>query len=150
MPWSPVPVTSIVHCGEGRLPSPVDVLLPFPIPDFPERFEGMLVRLPQALVISQYFTFERFGEIVLALPLNGEARPFTPTAIDAPGAPAQARALANSLSRITLDDGLGIQNPDFVRHPNGSPFGLDNRFRGGDVVQNTAGILGFDFGLYRI
>ena len=56
------------------------------------------------------------------------------TAIDEPGAPAQARALANSLRRITLDDGLGIQNPDILRHPNGGPFSLANRFRGGDTV----------------
>jgi predicted extracellular nuclease len=27
---------------------------------------------------------------------------------------------------------------------------LDNRFRGGDTVQNTVGVLGFDFSLYRI
>jgi hypothetical protein len=37
-----------------------------------------------------------------------------------------------------------------VRHPNGDPFALDNRFRGGDTVQNTVGVLGFDFSLYRI
>jgi predicted extracellular nuclease len=110
----------------------------------------MLVRLPQALVISEYFNFERFGEIVLARPLGGETRPFTPTAVVLPGTPAQARALANSLSRITLDDGLGSQNPEVLRHPNGSPFDLGNRFRGGDTVQNTVGVLGFDFSVYRV
>ena len=47
----------------------------------------MLVRFPQALVIAEYFNYERFGEIVLALPLDGETRPFTATAIDEPGAP---------------------------------------------------------------
>jgi predicted extracellular nuclease len=87
---------------------------------------------------------------VLAQPLAGEARPFTPTALASPGAPAQARALANTLSRITLDDGLSIQNPDVHRHPNGSPFSLNNRFRGGDTVGNTTGVIGFDFGVYRI
>ena len=46
----------------------------------------MLVRLPQALVISEYFNYDRFGEIVLAKPLDGETRAFTPTAIEVPGA----------------------------------------------------------------
>jgi uncharacterized protein len=143
-------VTDIVHCGAGSVPAPAELLLPFDTPSGPERFEGMRVRLPQALVISEYFNFERFGEIVLALPLDGETRPFTPTAIDEPGPAALARALANNLRRITLDDGLGIQNPDFVRHPNGNAFTVMNRFRGGDTVRGTVGILGFDFGLYRI
>jgi len=110
----------------------------------------MLVRLPQALVISEYFNYDRFGEIVLALPLDGETRAFTGTAIDEPGAPANARTLANSLRRITLDDANSAQNPAVLRHPNGLPFSLTNRFRGGDTVQNTIGVLGFDFSLYRI
>jgi predicted extracellular nuclease len=143
------PVTNIVDCGTGSV-TPTDVTMPFPELTYPERFEGMLVRLPQPLVISEYFNYERFGEMVLALPLDGERRAFTPTAIDEPGGPAQARALANSLRRITLDDGLGVQNPAGVRHPNGDPFSLTNRFRGGDTVQNTVGVMGFDFSLYRI
>ncbi|HXF84383.1 MAG TPA: ExeM/NucH family extracellular endonuclease [Anaerolineales bacterium] len=146
---SPVPAANVINCGTGSV-APTDVTLPFPTPDYPERFEGMLVRLPQTLVISEYFNYERFGEIVLALALEGETRPFTGTTLDEPGAPATARTLANSLRRITLDDGLGIQNPSFVRHPNGLAFALDNRFRGGDTVTNTVGVLGFDFGLYRI
>jgi len=142
-------VTNIVNCGSGNV-EPAEVLLPFADASYLERFEGMLVQFMQALVISEYFNYERFGEMVLALPLDGETRAFTPTSIDEPGAPAQARALANSLRRITLDDGLSTQNPSLVRHPNGGNFALDNRFRGGDTVQNTVGVLGFDFSLYRI
>jgi predicted extracellular nuclease len=143
------PVTNIVNCGTGNV-APIDVTLPFPDANYPERFEGMYVRLPQSLVIAEYFNYDRFGEIVLAKPLPGETRPFTGTAIDAPGAPANARTLANSLSRITLDDMQSAQNPPVLRHPNGNPFSLTNRFRGGDTVQNTVGVLGFDFSLYRI
>lgn len=144
-----VPASNIIDCGDGSVGS-TDVTLPFATSAFPERYEGMLVRLPQALVIAEYFNYDRFGEIVLALPLDGESRPFTPTSVEEPGAAAQARAAANALRRITLDDGGGTQNPASVRHPNGSPFALDNRFRGGDTVQDTVGVLGFDFGLYRI
>lgn len=144
-----VPAENIILCSTGSV-EPTEMLLPFASIDEPERYEGMLVRLPQALVISEYFNYDRFGEMVLALPLDGEPRPFTPTAIEEPGEPSQARALANSLRRITLDDGLSIGNPAVLRHPNGEPFSLDNRFRGGDLVQNTVGVVGYDFNLYRI
>jgi predicted extracellular nuclease len=145
----PVAADNITLCGSGNV-EPTDVTLPFATLTYPERFEGMLVNLPQALVISEYFNYERFGELVLAQPLDGEDRAFTPTSIVEPGAPAIARALANSLSRITLDDGLSTQNPVSIRHPNGDPFSLTNRFRGGDTVANTVGVMGFDFGVYRI
>jgi len=144
-----VPAANIINCGTGSVPA-TDVSLPFANADFPERYEGMLVRFPQALVIAEYFNYDRFGEIVLAQPLAGEERPFTGTAIDEPGAAANARTAANSLSRITLDDAQSAQNPPTLRHPNGNPFSLANKFRGGDTVQNAVGVLGFDFSLYRI
>ncbi|HEY9088210.1 MAG TPA: ExeM/NucH family extracellular endonuclease [Anaerolineaceae bacterium] len=146
---SAVPANNILNCGTGNV-DPVEVVLPFESVDYPERFEGMLVQLPQQLVIAEYFNYDRFGEMVLALPLDGEARPYTPTAVEEPGPDALIRAEANLLRRITLDDGLGVQNPSFLRHPNGAAFGLDNLFRGGDLVANTAGVLGYDFDLYRI
>lgn len=145
-------VSSLLLCSTGNaLPASTSVNLPVDSLDDFERFEGMLVRLPQTLVISEYFNYDRFGELVLALPLAGETRPFTPTSINEPGSPeATARALTNSLSRITLDDGLNTQNPSTLRHPNGIAFSLNNRFRGGDTVQNTVGVLTFAFDLYRI
>jgi hypothetical protein len=142
--------TQIDLCGSGGTVDPVDVTLPVTSSTSFEPYEGMLVRFPQSLVISEYFNYERFGELVLAKPLPGEDRVFTPTSIVEPGAPAIERALANSLSRITLDDAIGMQNPPSVRHPNGDPFSLANRFRGGDTVQDAIGVLGFDFSLYRI
>ena len=144
-----VPAANIVQCGTGSV-APVDVTLPVSSPDYFEKYEGMLVRFPQSLVISEYFNYDRFGEMVLALPLDGEPRAFTGTAIDEPGAPANARTLANSLSRITLDDAQSAQNPPVLRHPNGNPFSLSNLFRGGDLVTNAVGVLGYDFSLYRI
>lgn len=146
---SAVGAASIVACGSGTV-VPTDVVLPFAAAAAPEPYEGMLVRFAQSLVISEYFNYDRFGELVLALPLAGETRPFTGTSIDEPGAAALARSAANALRRITLDDGSSPQNPFTLRHPNGSPFSLANRFRGGDTVQGTVGVLGFDFGVYRI
>jgi uncharacterized protein len=143
------PATNVINCGTGSV-TPVDVMMPFASATFPEQYEGMLVRFPQSLVIAEYFNYDRFGEIVLALPLDGEPRPFSGTALDEPGAAANARTLANSLRRITLDDAQSAQNPPTLRHPNGAAFSLANKFRGGDTVQNAVGVLGFDFSLYRI
>lgn len=133
------------------LPSASDLSLPVAdIADF-EAFEGMRVRIKQPLVISEYYNFDRYGEIVLAKPLHGETRPMTPTAVEMPGSPAYFdRAEANRLSRITLDDGRTSQNPDPAIHPNGSVFTLLNRFRGGDLVQNIEGVLDYRFSLYRV
>jgi uncharacterized protein len=144
-----VTAANIFQCGTGSVPY-TDVTMPFASANFLERYEGMLVRLPQSLVISEYFNYDQYGEIVLALPLDGETRPFTGTAVDLPGDAANARTLANSLRRITLDDNQSAQNPPVLRHPNGQPFSLSNFFRGGDLVKNTVGILGYDFSLYRI
>lgn len=144
-----VPAANIINCSTGSVAA-TDVTMPFADANFLERYEGMLVRFPQSLVIAEYFNYDRFGEIVLALPLDGEPRPFSGTAIDEPGAAANARTLANNLRRITLDDSQSAQNPPVLRHPNGNPFSLTNLFRGGDTVQNAVGVLGFDFSLYRI
>ena len=118
--------------------------------EFPERYEGMLVRLPQELVISEYFNYNRFGEIVLALPLDGETRHFTPTSIVEPGPAAKARGSAEQAPPDHAGRRARRPEPGSVRHPNGKPFSLTNRFRGGDSVTGTVGVLGFDFSLYRI
>lgn len=146
-------LTRVEVCGTAELPAPADVLLPTEPRTALERYEGMLVRLPQHLVISEYFNFDRYGEIVLAVPETGQDRQYTPTAFVEPGASASQELAENERSRITLDDGRSgsaFENPDPARHPNGEAFTLENRFRGGDVVQNVVGILEYRFGDYRI
>ncbi|MCU0280227.1 MAG: lamin tail domain-containing protein, partial [Candidatus Nanopelagicales bacterium] len=96
-------VTDIVSCGTGSV-TPTQVTLPFAEATTPERYEAMLVRLPQELVISDTNNFDRTGEIVLGLPLPGESRLFTGTALDEPGAAATARTQTNALRRVVLDD----------------------------------------------
>jgi predicted extracellular nuclease len=150
---SDTPVTEITSvggvlvCATGfPLPTPAIVTLPVEqLSDF-ERYEGMLVTFPQALTISEFFNYDRFGEIVLTVD-----RDFQPTAVFEPdSAEAAALAEANRLNRITLDDGLSVQNPSFTRHPNGEEFTLENRFRGGDTVANATGVIDHSFGLYRV
>ncbi|MBE2221007.1 MAG: ExeM/NucH family extracellular endonuclease [Anaerolineae bacterium] len=139
-------VSNVLACGIGEAIAPTAVSLPFASSDALEAYEGMLVTLPQALTISEYFNFDRFGEIVLSTD-----RQFQPTAVYEPGSPeAAALAAANLLSRITLDDGRSNQNPDPARHPNGANFDLTNTFRGGDTVQNVTGVVDYAFGAYKI
>ncbi len=68
------------------------VSFPLTDPDDLERFEGMQVQLVDELVISEYFNYARFGEVVVAAPPNGWNRLYNPTAVVEPGAPAIALA----------------------------------------------------------
>lgn len=144
-------VEVLASASGAALPTPATLELPVADESEFEALEGMRISLPQALVISEYFNYDRFGEIVLALPLPGEERPMTPTAVEAPGSNGYlARVDLNNRSRITLDDGRSSQNPDPAIHPNGIAFSLENRFRGGDLVSNATGVMHYAFGLYRL
>jgi predicted extracellular nuclease len=139
-------VSQIWPCSTGNSVAPTAVSLPVVSVDDFEAYEGMLVTLPQPLYISGYSDFDRYGEIVLTT-----ERQFQPTATHEPGSFEAAQlALMNTLGRITVDDGRDVQNPDPAIHPNGSMFDLDNRFRGGDTVQNVTGVLDYNFGLYKL
>jgi len=139
-------VSQVWLCSSGNSVTSTELSLPVTSLDDFESYEGMLVNFPQSLYISEYFNFDRFGEIVLTT-----QRQFQPTAVYEPGS-AEAAQLAqdNLLDRITLDDGNNDQNPDPALHPNGSIFDLTNLFRGGDMLQNVTGVMDYAFGLYRI
>jgi predicted extracellular nuclease len=138
-------LTNLVVCPGEASVTPAAVTLPVSALTDHEPREGMLVTLPQALSIGEYFNFDRFNETVLSV-----GRQMTPTAVVEPGAPAQALAQAHTLGRITLDDGRNAQNPETLLHPDGEPFTLANRFRGGDTVANVTGVLDFAFNLWRV
>lgn len=132
---------------------PVATAVTFPLPEGTtlERYEGMLVTFEQDLVLSEYFNYARFGEVVAALPPNGWDRLYTPTAVVEPGAEAVALAELYSRSRVTIDDSSTVQNPADLVHPgNGEPYSLQNTFRGGDTVTGITGVIDNSFGLYRV
>ena len=131
--------------NDSGLVTPTPVTLPLSAIADLESFEGMLVTFPQDLYISEYFNYDRFGEMVLST-----SRQYQGTHVAEPGAAANAVAAQNALARITLDDGLNVQNPSSLRHPGGDPFTLDNTFRGGDILRDVEGVLGYAFNLYRI
>jgi len=129
----------------NALPTASFLYLPVDNLDDFEAYEGMLVTFPQELVISEYFNYDRYGEIVLT-----STRHLTPTAEFEPGSAAITAAEDFLLDKITLDDGRSIQNPDPAIHPNGGIFDLNNLFRGGDLVTNVTGVMDYSFDLYRI
>ncbi|MCR8670929.1 ExeM/NucH family extracellular endonuclease [Agrococcus sp. HG114] len=135
---------SVLDCGDGALPAPI--ALELPIAD-EERFEGMLVQLPQALSILEYFNYGRYGEVVV-----GTERQMQPTAVAAPGSPeAAAIRAANAENRITIDDARSVQNADPAIHPgNLEEFTLANDFRGGDTITGITGVLEFRNSLWKL
>lgn len=139
------PTEQVWICSTGNPIEPTEVTLPVEaVTDF-EKYESMLVTFPQSLIISEYFNFDRYGEIVLT-----STRHMTPTAFVEPGPDAVAAAEAYLLDRITLDDGRTSQNPDPAIHPNGEIFNMDNLFRGGGTVTGATGILDYYQSLYRL
>ncbi|MEA4945881.1 MAG: ExeM/NucH family extracellular endonuclease [Propionicimonas sp.] len=144
------PTTTVISQG-NPLPAPATITFPVNAVSDLEAYEGMVATFPQQLVIAEYFNFDRYGEIVVALPAEGEDFPMTPTALFAPDDPAaSARADLNLRSRITVDDGISAQNVT-VTHPiTREPLTIDTMFRGGDTVTGLTGPVFYDFGLYRV
>jgi predicted extracellular nuclease len=127
----------IVDCGTGTVTT-VDVTLPVASATFLEQYEGMLVRLPQTLYVTEHFQLGRFGQVVL----SSGGRLQQPTNVALPGAPALALQAGNNLNRIIVDDGLNSQNPDPILFGRGgNPLSAGNTLRGGDTAANIVGVM---------
>lgn len=132
-----ISATGVLACGTGSV-DPVDVTLPIPSATYLERYEGMLVRLPQTLTVTEHFQLGRFGMVVL----SAEGRLAQPTQVVAPGADALALQAANDLNRLILDDALNNQNPDPILFGRGGlPLSASNTLRGGDTVTSVIGVM---------
>jgi hypothetical protein len=125
-------VRNVAVCDAGRSVTPASVTLPVADRSDWERYEGMLVTIPQALVVTEVFTLGRFGEVSLA-----PMRLMQPTVTELPGAAALARQSLNDRSRILLDDANTLQNIEPVRYP--APGGLSaaNTLRVGYLASNA-------------
>jgi predicted extracellular nuclease len=135
-------LTGLEICSTGASVTPADVTLPFPTADYPERYEGMLVRFPQNLFVTEHFQLGRFGQIVASA--NDRLR--QPTQLAAPGAPAQALQAQNNLNRIIVDDALNNQNADpIVFGRDGNFLSAANTLRGGDTFSNAVGVLTYNW-----
>lgn len=133
-------LSTLIVCGSGAALPPVDVTLPFLDAESAERFEGMLVRLPQTLVVTGLQNLGRFGELTL----SAGGRLPVPTTIVFPGAAADSVQAVNDLNRIILDDATNDQNPDPIPFgPGGQPLTPDNPLRAGDSVTGITGVMTF-------
>jgi uncharacterized protein len=132
-----ISASDIVACGTAVV-EPVDVTVPVAGPEYLERYEGMLVRLPQTLHVTEHYQLGRFGEVVLA---SGGRLP-QPTNLAAPGAPALAVLATNERNRIILADASFAQNAwPIVFARDGVPLTARNTLRGGDAVRGIIGVL---------
>jgi predicted extracellular nuclease len=134
-------VSALEPCGAGSV-TPADVTLPFTSTGYLERYEGMLVRFPQTLFVTEHFQLGRFGQIVASA--NDRLR--QPTNVAAPGAPALAVQAQNDLNQIIVDDALNNQNADpIVFGRNGHFLSAANTLRGGDTFSNAIGVLTYNW-----
>ncbi|WP_111765169.1 ExeM/NucH family extracellular endonuclease [Nakamurella deserti] len=132
--------TGIGGCGTGTV-TPAEVTLPLASPDALERYEGMSVRFPQELSVTETFQLGRFGQVVVS---SGGRLP-QPTSLFRAGTPEVARQqAANALNRLIIDDATNAQNPDpIVFGRGGRPLSASNTLRGGDTVTGATGVLTF-------
>lgn len=124
------------RCGRGDTVTPVALTLPFDSVDDLEAREGMLVKVAQALTVTDNHELGRYGSVTLSL-----GRLFAPTQIAAPGAGARRLSQANRRNRIVLDDGAHAVNP---RPLPGPPP------RAGDQTAPFRAILSYAFDQWRL
>lgn len=140
----------IQTCNQNMasLIQPLDLNLPFTsltenTGNTPKRYQGMLVKLPQTLTVSENYNFGRYGELSLSL-----GRLFIPTNLY-PALSNEAKALAqqNLLSKIIFDDGYNNQNRAPWLPQN---FSALNTLRSGYQLKNAQGILEYRFNAWRV
>lgn len=139
-------ITSVTVCssiGDGEvLVIPLcAITLPVASLDVWEYCEGMAVGIFQKMVLTDNYNLGRYGE----LSMSAEGRLFTPTNIVPPGDAANAQQEENDLSRILLDDGSNVQNPEPPPY-----FMPDGTLRLGYTVDLLSGALDYAFGSYRL
>ena len=133
---------TITVCGTGTV-APTEVRFPIASGTALERYEGMLVTLPQAMSVTEHFQLGRFGQVTL----SQGGRLEQPTNVVAPGAEAAALQASNNLRKIVLDDTTQAQNVDpIVFGRGGQPLTASNTLRGGDTVTGLTGVLNYTWG----
>jgi predicted extracellular nuclease len=147
-------VSAVQQLGAGSVP-PTQLLFPIADLDNWERYEGMLLRFPQALVVNSTGNWLQYGEVVL-----GPERAYTATQLVDPNdavatgtsttgagnVPAVlAREALNDRGRIILDDGRTFSYPD-------PPplIGAEGTLRTGSTITDLTAVLHYAFDEYRL
>ncbi|MEB3350924.1 MAG: ExeM/NucH family extracellular endonuclease, partial [Cyanobacteriota bacterium] len=110
-----------------------------------EPYEGMWVRLPETLSVNGLFGQFRFGEVEL----SAGGLPLQPTNVMEPGLAAFAAEQATALRELVLDDGSNSAYRPAAAATPAAPV-RDQLLRRGDTISDVEGVLGFDFGKYRL
>ncbi|KWZ52120.1 endonuclease [Burkholderia ubonensis] len=134
---------AIAVCANGQSVTPATLALPVDDVNAFAAYEGMLVRLPQNLNVTDNYELGRYGSVLLS---NGRLR--TPTSV-VPPAQAQSQIDANARNRLILDDGSNKQNPASVPYP-APGLSAANTLRAGYTVSNVEGVLEMRYGAWRV
>ncbi|MBU9517577.1 ExeM/NucH family extracellular endonuclease [Burkholderia multivorans] len=134
---------AIAVCANGQTVTPATLTLPVESANAFAAYEGMLVRLPQTLTVTDNYELGRYGSVLLS---NGRLR--TPTSV-VPPSQAQSRIDANARNRLILDDGSNKQNPASVPYP-APQLSSANTLRTGYTVRDVQGVLEVRYGAWRV
>ncbi|MEB2484851.1 ExeM/NucH family extracellular endonuclease [Burkholderia multivorans] len=134
---------AIAVCANGQTVTPATLTLPVESPNAFAAYEGMLVRLPQTLTVTDNYELGRYGSVLLS---NGRLR--TPTSV-VPPSQAQTQIDANARNRLILDDGSNKQNPASVPYP-APQLSAANTLRSGYTVRDVQGVLEVRYGAWRV
>ncbi len=127
-----VSALSVVEADAEAI-KPTRVSLPLPLAAR-EAFEGMLVQIQTPLFVSNLRDLKRYGSLGLSSGGRAFVRTNQTTGEDDP-----------RVREVLLDDGSSKQNPKPV------PFlDIEGTRRAGSEISNLTGILGFDFGQFRV
>ncbi|MDN7608732.1 ExeM/NucH family extracellular endonuclease [Burkholderia multivorans] len=134
---------AIAVCANGQTVTPATLTLPVESVNAFAAYEGMLVRLPQTLTVTDNYELGRYGSVLLS---NGRLR--TPTSV-VPPSQAQTQIDANARNRLILDDGSNKQNPASVPYP-APQLSAANTLRTGYTVRDVQGVLEVRYGAWRV
>ncbi|PYE52933.1 ExeM/NucH family extracellular endonuclease [Deinococcus yavapaiensis] len=134
-------ITAVAKCSSTVSIDATTITAPF---NSLERYEGMLVRIPQTLTITETFQLGQFGE----MSLSATGRQFNPTNF-ADTRANQAAVTADLLAnRIKIDDANANSNPNPVPYIDRSSAQKLRRI--GDTVNNLTGVLYFGNGSFKV
>ena len=134
-----VSATSVDVCGTGASVAPTDVTLPAASSTFLERYEGMLVRLPQTLSVTEHFQLGRFGQVVV----SADGRVLQPDRDRGPGCAGRGDAGAERPApdhhRRRAPEPESRSDP--LRSRRAAHCSASNTLRGGDTATGIVGVM---------
>ncbi len=150
-------IDSLTILGSNVNYGAVDISLPVTAVDDLEAYEGMYVRFPQSLYVTDHYNLGRYGEIILS---SGNVLLIPTNIVDPNDDPASGTSSTgisnvatvtaqddlNSRNQILIDDGSEVQNPNPIPYINPA----DSTLRSGTSTDSIAGCLSYAYGKYRL